>query len=65
LATVDRLLTEGVWNAVVMQRLLEEQGYRGGVSQLKRYIHPKRVLRPSRATVRFETEPGGTVRFSV
>lgn len=58
LATVDRLLGEGVWNAVVMQRLLEEQGYRGGLSQLKRYIHPKRVLRPSRATVRFETDPG-------
>jgi len=58
LATVDRLLAEGVWNAVVIQRILEEQGYTGGVSQLKRYIHPKRVLRPSRATVRFETEPG-------
>jgi transposase len=58
LATVDRLLSEGVWNAVVIQRILEEQGYGGGVSQLKRYIHPKRVLRPSRATVRFETEPG-------
>lgn len=57
-ATVDRLLTEGVWNAVVMLRLLREQGYAGGVSQLKRYIAPKRTLRPSRATVRFETEPG-------
>lgn len=58
LATVDRLLSEGAWNAVVIQRILEEQGYAGGVSQLKRYIHPKRVLRSSRATVRFETEPG-------
>ncbi len=57
-AAVDRLLSEGVWNAVVIQRVLEEQGYRGGVSQLKRYIHPKRALRASRATVRFETEPG-------
>ncbi len=55
---MDRLLSEGVWNAVVIQRILEEQGYRGGVSQLKRYIHPKRALRASRATVRFETEPG-------
>ena len=57
-AAVDRLLSEGVWNAVVIQRILEEQGYRGGVSQLKRYIHPKRALRASRVTVRFETEPG-------
>jgi transposase len=58
LAAVDRLLSEGVWNAVVIHRIVEEQGYRGGISQLKRYIHPKRALRPSRATVRFETEPG-------
>lgn len=58
LARVDRLLAEGVWNAVVLQRLLQEQGYEGGISQLKRYIHPKRVLRASRATVRFETGPG-------
>lgn len=58
LATVDRLLGEGVWNATVIVRLLREQGYTGGVSQLKRYIAPKRVLRQSRATVRFETDPG-------
>jgi transposase len=55
---VDRLLAEGVWNAVVILRILAEQGYTGGLSQLKRYVAPKRVLRPSRATVRFETEPG-------
>ena len=57
-ATVDRLLAEGVWNAVVLLRLLREQGYPGGVSQIKRYIAPKRVLRQAKATVRFETEPG-------
>lgn len=57
-ATVDRLLGEGVWNAVVILRLLREQGYAGGVSQVKRYIAPKRVLRASKVTVRFETEPG-------
>ena len=54
-ATVDRLLAEGVWNAVVLLRLLREQGYPGGVSQIKRSIAPKRVLRQAKATVRFET----------
>lgn len=57
-ARVDRLLGEGVWNAVVIWRELQTQGYDGGISILKDYIRPKRVLRPSRATVRFETAPG-------
>lgn len=55
---VDRLLSEGVWNAVVILRELEHQGYDGGISILRAYIAPKRALRPSRATVRFETAPG-------
>ncbi|MEP7216734.1 MAG: IS21 family transposase, partial [Anaerolineaceae bacterium] len=58
LPTVDRLLGEGVWNAAVVLRVLQEEGYTGGASQLKRYIQPRRVLRASRTTVRFETEPG-------
>lgn len=55
---VDKLLEEGVWNAVVIWRKLEEQGYAGGVSILRDYVRPKRVLRKARATVRFETPPG-------
>jgi transposase len=55
---VDRLLEEGVWNAVVICHELRERGYPGGVSILRDYIQPKRVLRKSRATVRFETPPG-------
>jgi len=55
---VDHLLAEGVWNGVVIWRELQERGYRGGISILRDYIHPKRVLRKSRATVRFETKPG-------
>ena len=55
---VDKLLEEGVWNAVVIQAELAERGYAGGVSILRDYIHPKRVLRKGRATVRFETPPG-------
>jgi len=57
-ATVDRLLGEGVWNAVVILREIQAQGYAGQISILKDYIRPKRALRASRATVRFETVPG-------
>lgn len=56
---VDQLLAEGVWNTVVILRELQAKGYTGGVSILRDYVRPKRALRAgSRATVRFETEPG-------
>jgi transposase len=55
---VDGLLAEGVWNAMVILREIQAAGYQGGITVLKDYIRPKRPLRPSRATVRFETEPG-------
>jgi len=56
--TVDRLLAEGVWNAVVVWREIQAQGYTGKLTILREYIEPKRVLRASKATVRFETAPG-------
>ena len=55
---IDRLLQVGVWNAMVIQRELQGQGYPGEVSLIRAYIRPKRPLRASRATVRFETGPG-------
>jgi transposase len=55
---VDQLLADGVWNAVVIFRELQAAGYTGRLTILRMYIAPKRALRPSRATVRFETEPG-------
>jgi transposase len=55
---IDRLLQEGVWNAVVILRELEARGCRGEITLIRDYIRPKRVLRRSRATVRFETAPG-------
>lgn len=55
---VDRLLADGVWNGVVILRELQAAGYTGSHTILRDYIAPKRALRPSRATVRFETEPG-------
>src|SRR5262245_30278764 len=55
---IDHLLQEGVWNAVVVLRELQAKGYDGEVSIVRDYLRPKRALRPSRATVRFETPPG-------
>lgn len=55
---VDGWLEEGIWNGVVILRMLEELGYEGGISIVRDYIRPKRPLRKSRATVRFETPPG-------
>ena len=56
--TIDRLLSEGVWNAVVILREIQAEGYGGGYTMLREYIAPKRALRPGKATVRFETGPG-------
>lgn len=56
--TIDRLLAEGVWNAKVIWREIQAEGYTGRYTLLRDYIQPKRALRPGRATVRFETEPG-------
>jgi transposase len=57
-ASVDRLLAEGVWNAVVILREIQAEGYSGGITTLRLYIQPKRALRAGKVTVRFETKPG-------
>lgn len=57
-AQVDRLLADGVWNAVVILREIQAAGYAGGITILRDYIRPQRSQRLSRATVRFETPPG-------
>lgn len=57
-AKIDQMLSEQVWNARVILREIQAEGYTGSYTMLRAYIQPKRVLRPSRATVRFETEPG-------
>lgn len=57
-ARIDQMLSEGVWNAVVIWREIQAEGYAGEISLVRKYIQPKRVLRSSRATVRFETKPG-------
>ncbi len=55
---VDELLREGVWNAKVILMKCRERGYTGSYSVVRDYIHPKRPMRESKATVRYETEPG-------
>lgn len=57
-AEIDRLLAEGVWNGVVILRAIQALGYNGGHTILRDYIHPQRVQRAGKATVRFETPPG-------
>lgn len=56
--TIDRLLSEGVWNAVVILREIQAEGYTGGSTILRDYIQPKRVQRQQKSTVRFETPAG-------
>jgi len=55
---VDSLLQQNVWNAEVILRELQSEGYQGRISILRDYIRPKRQLRGGKATVRFETGPG-------
>jgi transposase len=62
-AEVDRLLGEGVWNAVVILREIRQRGYPGGYTILRDYIKPKRALRKCRATVRFETPAGCQMQY--
>lgn len=55
---IDRFLAEDVWNAEVIYQALHAAGYNGSRSLLWDHIRPKRVLQPSKATVRYETPPG-------
>lgn len=55
---IDALLKEDVWNAIVILREIQAAGYRGGITIVREYITPKRAMRKSKATVRFETPPG-------
>jgi transposase len=55
---IDKLLSENVWNTMVILREIQAEGYDGEETLVRRYIRPKRVLQPGRATVRFETQPG-------
>ena len=51
-------MAEGLENCVVLLRELRGQGYTGGYSVLKEYLHPFRRPHLPQATRRFETDPG-------
>lgn len=51
-------LAEGVDNCVVLLREIRAQGYTGGYTILKEFVHPLRQCRQPKVTVRFETAPG-------
>jgi len=55
---IDQLIEKGVWNGQVIYREIQALGYEGGKTLIRDYVQPKRELRKSKTTVRFETEPG-------
>ncbi|EHC4324870.1 IS21 family transposase [Escherichia coli] len=55
---IDMRLAENVWNSEVIFAEIKAMDYTGGRSMLRYYIQPKRKMRPSKRTVRFETQPG-------
>ncbi len=55
---INQLLAKNIWNGKVIFRELQLKGYDGSYSIVRNHITPMRVLRPCRATLRFETPPG-------
>ena len=55
---VDAMLGKGIFNCVVMLERLQKEGYEGGITILKEYIHPHRLPKSSPAVRRYETLPG-------
>ncbi len=55
---IAQRLSAGVWNAIVLLRELRQQGYPGGYTILKDFLHPKREAARAVAVRRFETPPG-------
>ncbi|EFK2697749.1 IS21 family transposase, partial [Escherichia coli] len=55
---INMRLAENVWNSEVIFAEIKAMGYTGGRSMLRYYIQPKRKMRLSKRTARFETQPG-------
>lgn len=55
---IDMRLAENVWNSEVILAEIKAMGYTGGRSMLRYYIQPKRKMRPSKRTVRFQALGG-------
>ena len=57
-AYVEQRMRIGVLNAERIFREIREQGYTGGMTVLREFMHPLRPVVSAKATVRFETAPG-------
>ncbi|EAC0789717.1 hypothetical protein D6K54_23885 [Salmonella enterica subsp. enterica] len=55
---IDMRLAENVWNSEVILAEIKAMGYTVGRSMLRYYIQPKRKMRPSKRTVRFQALGG-------
>lgn len=55
---IDTMLSQGIFNCVVMLERLQKEGYDGGITILKEYVHPHRPPKSSPAVRRYETLPG-------
>ena len=51
-------MEQGIFNCVVLMERLRAQGYDGGMSILKEYVHPYRPARSAPAVRRYETPSG-------
>jgi len=52
------LMSQGIFNCVVLLERLKDAGYDGGISILKEYVHPFRPAKTLPAARRFETPSG-------
>ena len=55
---IDQLMSQGIFNCVVIFEHLQADGYDGGISILKEYVHPHRPPKTAPAVRRYETEDG-------
>jgi transposase len=55
---IEQRMRIGVLNAERIFREIREQGYTGGITVLREFMHPLRPVVSAKATVRFEAAPG-------
>ena len=55
---IQEMMSQGMFNCAAILERLQEQGYDGGITILKDYVHPYRPARALPAVQRYETQPG-------
>ncbi|GMA58493.1 transposase [Alicyclobacillus sacchari] len=55
---IDAWMAAGLFNCEVIFQRLRTQGYSGGMTLIKDYVHPFRPPKRQKATPRYETKPG-------